>query len=133
MINKTFNYDFLKVAQFKICLEVWQKNFWEIRIFYGNSWILFPFAVALCEQSESLAAQEKKPVAVLAGHGFYVVMVIISGFIALVLGVSGYLIGGISLTLASLLSAYIIRIFLNWTHDKHLPVGHTMTAVAQVR
>ena len=61
------------------------------------------------------------------------VMVIISGLLALVLGAPGYLIGGISLTLASLVSAYIIRVFLNWTHAKHLPVGQTTTPVAQVR
>ena len=97
------------------------------------SLISFPFAVALRAHSEGLAAQEKKPLAVMAGHGFYMLMVIISGFIALVLGVPGYLIGGISLTLASLVSAYIIRIFLNWTHEKDLPVGQTTTAVAQVR
>lgn len=97
------------------------------------SLITFPFAVALRAYSEGLAAWEKKPMAVLAGHGFYMVIVIMSGFIAFVLGVPGYLIGGISLTLASLVSAYIIRVFLNWTHEKNLPVGQTTTPVAQVR
>jgi len=97
------------------------------------SLITFPFAVALRAYSEGLAAWERKPMAVLAGHGFYLVIVIVSGFIAFVLGVPGYLIGGISLTLASLVSAYIIRVFLNWTHSKNLPVGQTTTPVAQVR
>jgi hypothetical protein len=101
--------------------------------FTAISLITFPFAVALRAYSEGLAAWEKKPMAVLAGHGFYLVVVIISGFIALVLGVPGYLIGGISLTLASLVSAYIIRIFLKWAHEKHLPVGQTTTPVAQIR
>jgi len=97
------------------------------------SLITFPFAVAIRAYSEGLAAWEKKPLAVLAGHGFYMVMVIMSGFFALVLGVPGYLIGGISLTLASLVSAYIIRLFLRWAHEKHVPVGQTTTAVGQVR
>lgn len=97
------------------------------------SLIAFPFAVALRAYSEGLAAWEKKPMAVLAGHGFYMAVVIMSGFLALVLGVPGHLIGGISLALASLVSAYIIRVFLNWTHAKHIPVGQTTTAVAQVR
>jgi hypothetical protein len=97
------------------------------------SLITFPFAVALRSYSEGLAAWERKPMAVLAGHGVYMVIVITSGFLALVLGVPGYLIGGISLTLASLVSAYIIRVFLTWTHEKHLPVGQTTTAVGQVR
>ena len=97
------------------------------------SLITFPFAVALRAHSEGLAAWEKKPIAVLAGHGCYMVMVIMSGFLALVLGVSGYLIGGISLTLASLVSAYIIRVFLKWTPEKQLPIGQTTTSVGQVR
>lgn len=97
------------------------------------SLIAFPFAVAIRAYSEGLAAWEKKPIAVLAGHGFYMVIVIMSGFLALILGVPGYLIGGISLTLASLVSAFIIRVFLIWTHEKHLPVGPTTTAVGQVR
>jgi len=71
--------------------------------------------------------------AVLIGHGLYMVMVIMSGFLGLVLGVPGYLIGAISLTLASLVSAYIIRVFLKWTREKYLPVGQTTTAVGQVR
>lgn len=97
------------------------------------SLITYPFAVALRAYSEGLAAWEKKPMAVLAGHGCYMVIVLISGFIALVLGVPGYLIGGISLTLASLVSSFIIRAFLKWTHEKHLPVGQTTTPVAQIR
>ena len=74
-----------------------------------------------------------RQIAVLAGHGFYMVIVITSGFLALVLGVPGYLIGGISLTLASLVSAYIIRVFLRWAHEKNRLVGQTTTAVGQVR
>ena len=71
--------------------------------------------------------------AVLAGHGLYMAAVISSGFLALVLGVPGYLIGALSLTLASLVSACIIRLFLNLTREKSLPVGPTTTAVGQVR
>jgi hypothetical protein len=97
------------------------------------SLVTFPFAVALRAHSEGLAAWERKPMAVLAGHGVYMMMVISSGFLALVLGVPGYLIGGMSLTLASLVSAYIIRVFLRWAHEKPLPVGQTMTAVSQIR
>lgn len=97
------------------------------------SLITFPFAVALRAHSEGLAAWNKKPMAVLIGHGLYMVMVITSGFLGFVLGVPGYLIGAISLTLASLVSAYIIRVFLKWTREKYLPVGQTTTAVGQVR
>ena len=97
------------------------------------SLITYPFAVALRAHSEGFAALNRKPMAVLAGHGMYMMMVIASGFLALVIGVPGYLIGPISLTLASLASAYIIRVFLKWTHEKPLPVGQTTTAVGQVR
>jgi hypothetical protein len=95
--------------------------------------ITFPFAVALRAHSEGLAAWNKKPTAVLVGHGMYLMMVITCGFLALAVGVPGYLIGSVSLTLASLVSAYIIRVFLKWAREKPLPVGQTTTAVAQVR
>jgi hypothetical protein len=97
------------------------------------SLIPFPFAVALRAHSEGLAAWEKKTTAVLAGHGFYMAIVILSGFLGLLFGVPGYLIGGISLTLGSLVSAYIIRLFLRWTDVKQVPVGPTTTSVGQVR
>jgi len=95
--------------------------------------VAFPFATALRAHSEGLAALNKKPMATLAGHGVYMMLVTVSGFLALVLGVPGYLIGSISLTLANIVSAYIIRIFLRWTHEESIPVGETTTAVAQVR
>ncbi len=97
------------------------------------SLITFPFAVALRGHSEGLAAWNKKPLAVLIGHGLYMLMVITSGFLGFVLGVPGYLIGAISLTLASLVSAYIIRVFLKRTQEKYFPVGQTTTAVGQIR
>jgi len=50
-----------------------------------------------------------------------------------VLGIPGYLIGSISLTLANIISAYMIRVFLKWTHEGQIPVGETTTAVAQIR
>ena len=95
--------------------------------------VAFPFATALRAYSEGLAALNKKPMATLAGHGCYMMLVIVSGFLALVLGVPGYLIGSICLTLANIVSAFIIRAFLKWAHEKPIPVGETTTAVAQVR
>ncbi len=95
--------------------------------------VAFPFVTALRAHNEGLAALYKKPMATLAGHGCYMMLVTVSGFLALVLGVPGYLIGAISLTLANIVSAYIIRIFLKWTHEAPIPVGETTTAVAQVR
>jgi hypothetical protein len=95
--------------------------------------VAFPFATAIRAHSEGLAAINKKPMATLAGHGCYMMLVMVSGFLALVLGVSGYLIGSISLTLANITSACMIRIFLKWTHEAPMPVGETTTAVAQIR
>ena len=95
--------------------------------------VAFPFATAIRAHSEGVAALNKKPMATLAGHGVYMLLVIVSGSLALVLGVPGYLIGSISLTLANIVSAYMIRIFLKWTHEAPMPVGETTTAVAQIR
>jgi len=97
------------------------------------SLVSFPFAVALRAYSEGLAAWERKPMAVLAGHGLYMTVVITSGLLSLFLGVPGYLIGSLSLTLANLVSASVIRLLLNWFREKGLPVGQTTTAVGQVR
>lgn len=93
----------------------------------------FPFAVALRAHSEGMAAWQKKPMAVLVGHGLYMTGVVLSGFLALVLNVPGYLIGAISLTLANLISAGIIRAVLQRVQQRNLPVGQTTTAVAQMR
>ncbi len=95
--------------------------------------VAFPFVTAIRAHSEGVAALNQKPMAILAGHGLYMMMVTVSGSLALVLGVPGYLIGSISLTLANIVSAYIIRIFLKWTHEEPIPVGETTTAVAQIR
>jgi len=80
-----------------------------------------------------VAALNKKPMAILAGHGLYMMLVTVSGFLALELGVPGFLIGSVSLTLANLVSAYVIRVFLKWTHAEPIPVGETTTAVGQIR
>ena len=97
------------------------------------SLVVFPFATALRAHSEGVAALNKKPIATLAGHGVYMMLVTVSGFLALVLGIPGYLIGSISLTLANIISAYMIRVFFKWTHEGQIPVGETTTAVAQIR
>ena len=95
--------------------------------------VTYPFVTSLRAHSEGVAALNKKPMATLVGHGLYLVMVIVSGFLALVLGFPGYLIGSISLTLANIVSAYMIRVFLKWIHEDRIPVGETTTAVAQIR
>ena len=93
----------------------------------------FPLSVALRAQREGLAAWQKKPMAVLIGHGCFMLTVILAGFVSLITGVPGYLVGSIGLTLGSLASFNAIRIALKWAKEKPQPVGLTTTSVGQIR
>ncbi|NNF97860.1 MAG: hypothetical protein HKM93_00635 [Desulfobacteraceae bacterium] len=95
--------------------------------------VTFPFAVALRAYGEGLAAWMKKPMAVLIGHGFYMMTVVACGFIALIAGLPGYMIGTIGLTLGSLASAIMIRKLLKTSPKKDIPVGQTTTAFGPLR
>ena len=97
------------------------------------SLIFFPFSVAIRAQSEGLAAWQKKPVAVLTGHALFLATIISTGFILLKLGVAGYLIGPVGLTLGSLASSATMRIFLNRAKERAIPIGQTTTSVGQIR
>jgi hypothetical protein len=97
------------------------------------SLIFFPFAVAIRAQSEGLAAWQKKPLAVLTGHAFFMVTIITAGFSLLKAGVPGHLIGPAGLTLGSLMSSAVMRIFLRRAKERSVPVGQTTTSVGQVR
>lgn len=97
------------------------------------SLIFFPFAVAIRAQSEGLAAWQKKPVAVLTGHAFFMATIVATGFSLLRFGVPGHLIGPTGLTLGSLMSSAAMRIFLKRTRQRPVPVGQTTTSVGQIR
>jgi hypothetical protein len=97
------------------------------------SLIFFPFAVAIRAQSEGLAAWQKKPVAVLTGHAFFMATIVATGFSLLKFGVPGHLIGPTGLTLGSLMSSAAMRIFLKRTREGPVPVGQTTTSVGQIR
>ncbi|MEJ2283705.1 MAG: hypothetical protein P8X85_08950 [Desulfobacterales bacterium] len=97
------------------------------------SLIFFPFAVAIRAQSEGLAAWQKKPLAVLTGHAFFMATIITSGFSLLKVGVPGHLIGPAGLTLGSLMSSAAMRLFLRWAKERAVPVGQTTTSVGQIR
>jgi hypothetical protein len=60
-------------------------------------------------------------------------IIVISGFTLLMVGSPGYLIGAVGLTLGSLASSAIMRVFLNWAKEKPIPVGQTTTSIGQIR
>ncbi len=95
--------------------------------------VFFPLSVAIRAQSEGLAAWFKKPMTVLAGHAFFMGIIIISGFSLLMAGAPGYLIGAVGLTLGSLSSSTTMRIFLGRAKEKPIPVGQTTTSIGQIR
>jgi hypothetical protein len=97
------------------------------------SLVFFPFSVAIRAQSEGLAAWQKKPVAVLTGHALFLTTIVTTGFTLLQFGVPGHLIGPVGLTLGSLASSATMRIFLNWSKERAIPVGQTTTSVGQIR
>jgi hypothetical protein len=97
------------------------------------SLIFFPFSVAIRAQSEGLAAWQKKPVTVLTGHALFLTTIVTTGFTLLQFGVPGHLIGPVGLTLGSLSSSATMRIFLNWSKERAIPVGQTTTSVGQIR
>ena len=97
------------------------------------SLLFFPFSVAIRAQSEGLAAWQKKPVTVLTGHALFLTTIVTTGFTLLQFGVPGHLIGPVGLTLGSLASSATMRIFLNWTKERAIPVGQTTTSVGQIR
>ena len=97
------------------------------------SLVFFPFSVAIRAQSEGLAAWQKKPVTVLAGHALFLATIITTGFSLLKLEIPGYLIGPVGLTLGSLASSATMRIFLSRVKQRDIPVGQTTTSVGQIR
>jgi len=97
------------------------------------SLIFFPFSVAIRAQSEGLAAWQKKPVTVLTGHALFLTTIVATGFTLLQFGIPGHLIGPVGLTLGSLASSATMRIFLNWSKERDIPVGQTTTSVGQIR
>jgi len=97
------------------------------------SLIFFPLSVAIRAQSEGLAAWLKKPTTVLTGHGMFLVTIIVSGFMLLVLGTPGQVIGAVGLTLGSLASSATMRLLLLRAEEKAFPVGQTTTSLGQVR
>ena len=97
------------------------------------SLVFFPFSVAIRAQSEGLAAWQKKPVTVLTGHALFLTTIVTTGFTLLQFGVPGHLIGPVGLTLGSLASSATMRIFLNWSKERAIPVGQTTTSVGQIR
>ncbi len=93
------------------------------------SLIFFPISVAIRAQSEGLAAWQKKPVTVLAGHTLFMATIITAGFTLLSWDVPGHLIGPVGLTLGSLASSATMRLFLSRAKERAIPVGQTTTSV----
>jgi hypothetical protein len=95
--------------------------------------ICYPFGVAIRAQSEGLAAWLKKPTTVLAGHAVFMVTIFVCGFLSIFLGVPGYVICAVGLTSGSLASSATMRILLNRTKEKAIPIAPTTTSVGQIR
>jgi hypothetical protein len=106
------------------------------------SLLFFPFSVAIRAQTEGLAAWQKKPATVLAGHALFMVTIVTTGFTFLKMGMPGHLIGPVGLTLGSLASSATMRLFLRRAtmrlflrraKERAIPVGQTTTSVGQIR
>jgi hypothetical protein len=97
------------------------------------SLLFFPFSVAIRAQTEGLAAWQKKPATVLAGHALFMVTIVTTGFTFLNMGLPGHLIGPVGLTLGSLASSATMRLFLRRAKERAIPVGQTTTSVGQIR
>lgn len=95
--------------------------------------IFYPITIAVRAQREGLAAFQKKPRAVLIGHGCFMLTIILAGYIAMIIRIPGYLIGPIGLTMGSLISSIAIRKTLKWAAEKPIPVGQTTTSMGQIR
>ena len=91
--------------------------------------ICYPFSVAIRAQSEGLAAWLKKPTTVLAGHGIFMVTIFVCGFLSIFFGLPGYVICAAGLTSGSLASSATMRILLNRTKEKAIPIAPTTTSV----
>lgn len=97
------------------------------------SLIFFPLSVAFRAQSEGLAAWLKKPTTVLTGHGIFMLTIIVAGFLMLLLGAPGQIIGAVGLTLGSLASSATMRLLLMRAKERAFPVGQTTTSLGQIR
>lgn len=95
--------------------------------------VCYPLSVAFRAHREGLAAFQKKPRAVLIGHGCFMIAIILVGYLLWKVGVPGYLIGALGLTLGSLTSSSAIQIALKYDTRKPIPVGQTTTPVGLVR
>ena len=91
--------------------------------------ICYPFSVAIRAQSEGLAAWLKKPTTVLAGHAVFMGTIFVCGFLSIFLGVPGYVICAAGLTSGSLASSATMRLLLNRTKEKAIPLAPTTTSV----
>ncbi len=91
--------------------------------------ICYPFSVAIRAQSEGLAAWLKKPTTVLAGHGVFMFTIFVCGFLSILLGLPGYVICAAGLTSGSLASSATMRLLLNRTKEKTMPLAPTTTSV----
>jgi hypothetical protein len=63
----------------------------------------------------------------------FMVTIIATGFVLLFLGIPGYLMGPVGLTLGSLASSVTMRIVLDRGAESAIPVGQTTTSVGQIR
>lgn len=98
------------------------------------SLVLFPLGVAIRARNEGAAAWFKKPSAVLAGHSMFMLTIVTAGAAALFMGIPGYLIGALGLSLGNLTSAIVIGIRLNRSKEKPIRPGQTTTtSMGQIR
>ncbi len=76
--------------------------------------LLQPLSVSFRSHSEGLAAHFRKPTAILAGQAVYLASVLTIAFFTLNMGAPGNLIGPLSIILANVAAAIIVRNSLNW-------------------
>ena len=98
------------------------------------SLIAFPLTVAMRARNEGLAAHLKKPSAVLIGNSMFMTTILVTGGAASVLGVPGYFIGALGLSIGNLVSTIVIRLGLKRSRRQPvLPGQTTTTSVGHIR
>lgn len=107
-------------------------DLWVVRI-TAFALAVFPLGVAIRAQGEGLAGFARKPLTIIAGQASYLTTIVLFGSMALWMGVSGNLIGPISLFFSNLASTSTVRLLLNRIKRQELPVPPTITSFGQIR
>lgn len=95
------------------------------------SLVIYPVGVAIRSHWEGVAALAKKPFSVLVGQAAFMATVLTSAGVSLYLGLAGYLIGAVALTIGGFMSAWTTKRALRYGKKVSIPVPQTLTSYVQ--